>query len=86
MELTDELKEKLLKCETREQADELLNEAGLLLSDNALDGIAGGLRPRYDPGAPTAVQQDIDDIRKKHGLPPLYDTRDPFIAFLGTFS
>ena len=42
MELTDELKEKLLKCETREQADELLDKAGIHFSDNELDAIAGG--------------------------------------------
>ena len=48
MELTTELKEKLSKCATAEEARAVCAEAGVALSDGALAQIAGGLQKSYD--------------------------------------
>ena len=49
MELTGELKDKISKCETREQVKDQFKEAGLILSDEELDGISGGILQRKPP-------------------------------------
>ncbi len=41
MELTKELKEKLEKAETKEEAKKILKDAGLELTDAELDQVAG---------------------------------------------
>ena len=41
MELTKELKEKLEKAETKEEAKKIIEEAGLILDDAELDQVAG---------------------------------------------
>ncbi len=42
MELTGKLKEDVAKCETREDAKSKIEEAGIVLSDDELDAVAGG--------------------------------------------
>jgi len=44
MELTGELKEKVEQAESKEEAKELIKEAGMILSDEELDETAGGNR------------------------------------------
>ena len=46
MELTKEMKEKVEKAETKEEAKKILKQAGLELTDGELDQIAGGSNPR----------------------------------------
>ena len=49
MKLTGELKEKVDKAETKEEAKKILAEVGLELTDAEMDQVAGGLpRPLYD--------------------------------------
>ena len=43
MELSKELKEKIEKAETKEEAKKILEEAGVVLDDAELDQVAGGL-------------------------------------------
>ena len=42
MELSKELKEKVEKTETKEEAKKTIEEAGMILDDAELDQIAGG--------------------------------------------
>ena len=42
MQLTGELKEKVEKTETKEQAKKFITEAGMELTDDELDKVAGG--------------------------------------------
>ena len=42
MKLTGELKKKVEKAETREAARETIEKAGMLLSDEEMDQVAGG--------------------------------------------
>ena len=42
MKLTGELKEKVEKTETREEAKKVIEEAGISLTDEELDQVAGG--------------------------------------------
>ena len=42
MELTGELKRKVEETENKEEAKEVIKEAGMLLSDDELDEVAGG--------------------------------------------
>ncbi len=42
MKLTGKLKEKVDKAETKEQAKELIAEAGIILDDAELDQVASG--------------------------------------------
>ena len=42
MKLTGELKEKVEKAETREEAKKVIEEAGMELTDEELDQVAGG--------------------------------------------
>ena len=44
MGLTKELKEKLEKAESKEDAKKILEEAGLKLTDEEMDQVAGGGR------------------------------------------
>ena len=43
MELTKELKEKLENSESKEEAKEILEEAGVELTDEEMDQVSGGL-------------------------------------------
>ncbi len=49
MQLTGELKEKVEKTESKEEAKGLIAEAGMILSDAELDQVAGGLHHHYLP-------------------------------------
>ena len=42
MKLTGELKEKVEKTETKEEAKKTIEEAGMILDDAELDQVAGG--------------------------------------------
>ena len=42
MKLTGELKEKVSKAETKEQAKEIIASAGMELTDEELDQVSGG--------------------------------------------
>ena len=42
MKLTGELKEKVEKTETKEEAKKTIKEAGMILDDAELDQVAGG--------------------------------------------
>ena len=42
MELTKELKEKVEKAESREEAKKILEESGVTMNDAELDQVAGG--------------------------------------------
>lgn len=42
MDLTGELKEKVEKAESKEEAKKAIEEAGLILDDAELDQVAGG--------------------------------------------
>ena len=42
MELTGELKEKVEQTETKEEAKKTIEDAGMILSDDELDQVAGG--------------------------------------------
>ena len=48
MKLTGELKEKVEKAETREEAKKVIEEAGMELTDEELDQVAGGQMPTLD--------------------------------------
>jgi hypothetical protein len=43
MQLTGELKEKVEKAETKEEAKQTIENAGMILDDAELDQVAGGL-------------------------------------------
>ena len=44
MQLTGELKEKVEKTETKEEAKKTIEDAGMILDDAELDQVAGGER------------------------------------------
>ena len=46
MELTGKLKEQVEKAETREEAKKVIEEAGISLTDEELDQVAGGQQVR----------------------------------------
>ena len=48
MQLTGELKEKVEKAETKEDAKKILAEAGVELTDEELEQVAGGWVPLED--------------------------------------
>ena len=48
MQLTGELKEKVEKTETKEEAKDILEKAGVVLNDAELDQVAGGRYSRND--------------------------------------
>ena len=43
MELTGELKDKVEKTETKEEAKKTIEEAGITLDDSELDQVSGGM-------------------------------------------
>ena len=43
MELTKELKEKVEKAETKEEATKILKDAGVELTEEELDKVSGGI-------------------------------------------
>ena len=49
MKLIGELKEKVEAAESREEARRAIEDAGIELTDDELDGIAGGLRRIIHP-------------------------------------
>ena len=49
MELAKELKEKLEKAKTKEEAKKLLEEAGMIIDDKELDQVAGGGKENLPP-------------------------------------
>jgi hypothetical protein len=49
MKLVGELKEKVEAAESREEARRAIEEAGIELTDDELDGIAGGYRRGIHP-------------------------------------
>ena len=52
MELSKELKEKVEKAENKEQAKELIAEAGMELTDEELDQASGGYENEGKDGFP----------------------------------
>ena len=51
MKLTGDLKEKVEKAETPEEAKEIIKDAGMELTDEEMDQVAGGrenTKPGYD--------------------------------------
>ena len=49
MELTGELKEKVEKAKSKEEAKKTIEEAGMILNDDELDQVAGGMtKPHWD--------------------------------------
>lgn len=49
MKLIGKLKEKVDKAETREEKKEIIEEAGVALTDEELDKVAGGYGDDVDP-------------------------------------
>ncbi|MCR4903409.1 MAG: hypothetical protein K6A23_11175 [Butyrivibrio sp.] len=49
MKLVGELKEKVEKTETKEEAKELIKKAGMDLTDEEMDEVSGGKSPIFDP-------------------------------------
>ena len=58
MQLTGELKDKVEKTETKEEAKKTIEEAGMILDDAELDQVAGGDRHFTGPDS-TFTQQGI---------------------------
>lgn len=52
MELTGKLKEQVEKAETKEEAKQTIEEAGMILDDAELDQVAGGGRPHHHSTVP----------------------------------
>ena len=57
MKLTGKLKEQVEKAETREEAKKIMEEAGISLTDEELDQVAGGLE-QFD-GEATNTQRGV---------------------------
>ncbi len=51
MKLVGELKDKVEKTESKEEAKKLIKEAGMELNDKELDAVSGGIS-YYDPKYP----------------------------------
>ena len=49
MELTKELKERIERAQSKEEAKQILEEAGIILDDAELDQVAGGYPVLTDP-------------------------------------
>ena len=47
MKLIGDLKEKVDKTETREEAKKVIEEAGMELTDEEMDQVAGGIAPDF---------------------------------------
>ena len=52
MNLTGELKEKVKKTETREEAKKIIEDAGMELTDEEMDMVAGGVDSGFQPMPP----------------------------------
>ena len=52
MKLTGILKDKVDKAETMEAKKDIIAQAGMELTDDELEGVAGGTRPRPDNWSP----------------------------------
>ena len=48
MNLIGKLKESVEKAESREEAKEIIKKAGMLLTDEELEKVAGGASPIFD--------------------------------------
>ena len=48
MKLTGLLKDKVTKAETKEEKKDLIAQAGMELTDDELDMVAGGMKPRTE--------------------------------------
>ena len=71
MKLTGELKKKVEKAETREAARETIANAGMLLNDDELDQVGGGL---VGGGNPQIIHQYFfcNDCQKEFDIGNLY--------------
>ena len=49
MKLTGILKDKVSKAETKEEKKDIIAQAGMELTDEELENVAGGARPREKP-------------------------------------
>ncbi|MCR5289940.1 MAG: hypothetical protein K6E51_08125 [Treponema sp.] len=56
MELTGKLKEDVAKCETRDDAKNKIEEAGIVLNDEELDSVAGGYWVRKPKPNPSDIE------------------------------
>ena len=61
MELTGKLKDDVAKSETREEAQDKIKDAGIVLNDEELDSVAGGLAVRW----PKPSDIDSEGRRRK---------------------
>ena len=52
MKLTGILKDKVEAAETQEEKKDIIAQAGMELTDDELEGVAGGARPRPDNWSP----------------------------------
>ena len=50
MELVNELKDKVDKAETKDEAKKIIEDAGMVLDDAELDQVAGGLQKKSNRG------------------------------------
>ena len=48
MKLIGKLKEKVEKTETKEEANKLIEEAGMMLTEEELEMVAGGILPEFN--------------------------------------
>ena len=55
MKLTGKLKEDVEKAENKEQAKELIAEAGMELTDEEMDQVAGGAAYHIEHGTPADI-------------------------------
>ena len=75
MQLTGELKEKVEKTETKEEARKVIEDAGMLLSDEELEQVSGGFYSAPDEveawnaGNSIQINQLIDELGLK--CPPV---------------
>ena len=75
MQLTGELKEKVEKTETKEEARKVIEDAGMLLSDEELEQVSGGFYSAQDEveawnaGNSFQINQLIDELGLK--CPPV---------------
>ncbi len=67
MELTGELKNQVEKTATKEEAKEVIAKAGMLLSDEELEQVSGGMQP---PSGLANVQHlaNQQDLANQQGL------------------
>ena len=68
MELTEELKGKLAGCKTAEEARALLRQAGVELTDEALNDVVGGSNPQDLVDALNKSTSTIGDYVSKNNI------------------